>query len=421
MPGPDLHLLRKLHGKKKWHQLVSKSRGPSIVEKVWGNAKARTFADLLESRPDVQGVFLHHWKQLSFLEDFSLPLFFSSSEPDSPTGLLSGTASEGESQLGITFERILHSARPQLEEAIKKFAKRIEAASGGADGPSQEAVMVAMFQTMGLFAGGDPTKALFNVLRPFEDFFADEIPDIAGLILGQTKVAAIASGFARRQTILQNSSLTVEQYEAVVKELATRDFLLPVLSLMWCSEHGKYPRSLFIAGHAALPDKVSCDLCRRTMKSGTYLVPSSAAMILLRRYEGALPTLMAWDLERNEIPWNANVYLKDEDDTEKDLVFAKPRSGISIVECKTYYSDRNDRVRRDNLTGLLHQLEQHVGKYSVRGIPVKEGILATNYPVTEELTKFIEQTITEKQALSELKKIRVRLVGHGNLRNWWKG
>ena len=419
---PALHLLTRLRGKNKTFVLVSKGRASSAVEKIRGNPKARAFADLLESKPNVQNVFLHHWKQISFLEDFSLPVFFSSAELDAPEGVLAHSTREGEAQLGFTFEQIFLSARPQIEEAVKKFAKRLEAAGADPDNPKQEAFLVSLFQTLGVFTGGDPTKAIFKMLKPFEDFFADELPDIGGLIVDSTKSAALTAGFARRQALLQNSSLSIKDYEAAIKELSADDYLRPALSMMWCSEHGKYPRSFFVAGHAALPGKATCDLCRRYLKSGTYYIPSSAAMILSRRYEGALPCLMGWDLERNEIPWNANVYLKDEDDTEKDLVFAKPRTGgVSIVECKTFYRDTNDRVKRDNLTGLLHQLEQHVGKYVARGIRVAEAVLATNYPVTDELEKFVNESVSEKSSLAELKKVRVRLIGPGRLASWWKG
>jgi hypothetical protein len=418
----DLHLLTRLRGRNRWFALVSKSRAPLTIEKVWGNPKARMFADLLESNNAIQGIFLHHWKQLTFLEDFSLPVFFSSAEIEQPAGMLARSASEGEAQLGFTMERIFASARPQIEEAVKKFAKRLEAQGVDPDNPNKEAFMSVLLQMMGVFSGGSPTKALFTVLKPFEDLFADELTDIGGLIVDSTKTAALSAGFARRQALLQNSELSVGEYEKGVGGLVADDYLVPALSLMWCNDHGKYPRSFYLAGHKSLPGKATCDLCRRRLKSGTYLVPSSAAMILSRRYEGALPCLMAWDLERNAIPWNANVYLKDEDDTEKDLVFARPKAGgVSIVECKTYYRDTNDRVKRDNLAGLLRQLEQHVQKYVARGIRVTEAIPATNYPVTDEMEKFVAETITEKRALNELKKVRVRLIGPGNLANWWKG
>jgi hypothetical protein len=422
MADPELHRLTRLRAKQRWIPLVSKSRLPSVVAKVWGNPKSRTFARLLGSDRRVQDVFLHHWKQLSFLGDFSLPIFFSSSESDLPQGLISKTKKEGEAQLGFTFERVFQSARPQIEEAVQKFAKRLEAAGGDAENPSQEAVMISLFQTMGLFAGADPMKAIFGMVKPFEDYFADEIPDIAGAIVDSMRSAGLVAGFARRQALLQNSALSLADYEGVVKELLGDDFLRPVVSIMWCSEHGKYPRSFFVVGHSSLPASAKCDLCGRELKSGTYLVPTASAMVLARRYDGAIACMMAWDLERSEIPWNANVYLKDEDDTEKDLVFARPKTrGVSIVECKTYYRDTNDRVRRENLTGLLHQLELHVEKYVARGIKVSEAILATNYPVTEELAEFVATTVKEKPSLAELRKVKVRLVGPGNLANWWVG
>jgi|SRR5580658_1264196 hypothetical protein len=137
--------------------------------------------------------------------------------------------------------------------------------------------------------------------------------------------------------------------------------------------------------------------------------------------EGALSSLMAWDLERNEIPWNSHVYLDGEDDTEKDLIFKlKGTGGVCIVECKSYYRDTNDRVRHDNLSGLLRQLDQHVGKYRARGIPVAEAILATNYPVTPETETFVAETISDGSGFQGLRATGVRLVGPGKLRSWWK-
>lgn len=417
-----MHTLNRLRGKTKQYALVSKGRTPQVVEKIRGIPKARAFAELLGSRTSVQNVFMHHWKQLSFLESFSLPVFFSSTRGEPPQGMITRSTREGEAQLGYTIERIFASARPQLEEALKKFAKRLDASGADPDNPSQEAFLISMFQMLGIFAGGDPTKTMFQVLKPFEDFFADELPDIGGLIVDATKSSTLAAGFTRRQALLQNSNLSVEDYEATVTELYSDGYLRPALSIMWCSEHGQYPRSFYVAGHLAIPTRAKCDLCRRNLKSGTYYVPSSTAMILARRYEGAMLPLMAWNLESSEIPWNANVYLQDEEDTEKDLVYRKPRaSGVSIVECKTYYRDTNDRVRRDNLSGLLHQLEQHVGKYTARGIAVEEAILATNYPVTEELEGFVKHTVAQKPLLAELKRVHVRLVGPGKLANWWKG
>jgi hypothetical protein len=274
---------------------------------------------------------------------------------------------------------------------------------------------------MGFLSGTDPKKAIFNMIRPFEDYFADELPDIIALLLNAAANSVLSAGFQRRNSLLQNSTLSLKDYESVIRQLSEQGYLSPILSIVWCGRHGKYPRTYLITGYPNSPRRVTCDLCDRTLKTASYLLPSTAAMIFVRRYEGALPALMAWDLERHEIQWNANVFLKGVEDTEKDLVFIRAKgSGVSIVECKCYFGDTNERVRKDNIKALIHQLERHVKSYVDRGIKVEAAIAATNYPVESYLESFVRETTQKKGSFPELSRIRFRLVGPGRLETWWR-
>lgn len=417
----DLHLLTQLRGKKRTYRLHSKGRLAGIVHKIKTSAKSRAFASLLESSASSQGIFLNHWKQVSVLADFSLPLFFASQQNEPPLGAFGRSGVEGEAELNLTVERILEQAKPRLEETLKRFVARLKAQGVDLEQASEGVVMKALFDLFGGLSGGSPTKAFITLLRPYEDFFADEIPDVASLILDSIKAGILSSGFSRRQTVLQSSGLGLTDYEAEIAKLAASGYLLPALSVMWCNEHGQYPRSFVITGHKSLPTGSKCDLCRRPLRSGTFYVPCSPAMTVARQYQGPMLPLMAWDLERNEIPWNAEVFLEGENDTEKDLVFRWTKSQkVSIVEVKSYYRDTNDRVRIDNLSGLVRQMEQHVASYESRGIRVEQALLATNYPTTGALEKHVETFIAETKGLELLRNISVRLIGPGSLTNWWR-
>lgn len=418
---PSLHLLNQLKGGKKTYQFNTNGRLQRIIAKIKASPKSRSFAELLESSTGAQGIFLNHWKQTSFLAEFSLPLYFGSQEKERPLSVLRNAGSEGKAELDLTIERILERARPELEEALERFAARLKRQGVDLEGSEQEAMMKVIFQMFGGLSWASPTKAIFSMLRPYEDFFADELPDAASLLIDSLKAGMLNSGFERRQSVLQSSGLTLESYENEVTKFANLGYLRPALSLLWCNEHGQYPRSLIVVGHSAVPGGSKCDLCRRPLRSGTFYVPSSPAMSFAREYEGAMLPLMAWDLERNEIPWNAHVQLKGENDPEKDLVFRWSKSQkVSIIECKSYYRDTNDRVRADNIATLLRQLEQQIGAYESRGIRVDQALLATNYPATSVLKDHVTAQVEETKGLKHLRNVSVRLIGPGNLADWWR-
>jgi hypothetical protein len=365
-----LNVLTSVAGGGKNYRLVSKGKIGRFVQKVKSFPKSQDFARRLKSDEALQGIFLQHWKQLSLVQDISVPVLFSAPSSNMPEELLRMSTKTGHEQVGNLVHTVFEEARPQIETAIEQLRARLKEEGINLAGAQNGMVMQILLQSMGLFSGGSPLATLVRLIKPYEDLFVDEVPEVGLSILEPVKAGVIENGFARRRIVLQNSGLSTDEYEQTVRKMVDEEFLRPALSVLWCAEHGKYPRSMILAGHSALPRVVKCDLCGRDLDSGSFLVCSSTIMPLVRPYEGAIPVLLAWDLEQQGLKWNSSCYLEGEEgDLEKDLVFQREgQSSVGIVECKSYYRDTNDRVVKDNIASMLHQLEKQVESYSDRSV-----------------------------------------------------
>lgn len=418
-----LNVLTSVAGGGKNYRLVSKGKIGRYVQKIKSNSRSEDFAKRLKSDKALQGIFLQHWKQLSLVQDVSIPVLFSAPSSNLPEELLRISSKTGNEQVGNLVHAVFEEAKPQIVTAIEQLRARLKEEGINLAEAQSGMVMPFLFQSMGLFSGGSPLATLVRLIKPYEDLFIDEALEVGLSILEPVKAGVIENGFARRRIVLQNSGLSIDEYEKAVRGLVDEEFLRPGLSVLWCAEHGKYPRSMFLAGHLALPRIAKCDLCGRDLDSGNFLVCSSTMMPLVRPYEGAIPVLLAWDLERQGLKWISNCYLEGEEgDLEKDLVFQREgQSSVGIVECKSYYRDTNDRVVKDNIASMLHQLEKQAESYTDRSIPVEVAILAVNYEITSELRDFVREELKKGEKLRELNRLGVKVVGSGSIeREWFK-
>ena len=419
-----LHLLRSLRGRSKDYLLAAKSNIPYSVAKIRSNLKSRKFAELLDSDRSVRRLFFHHWMQLTAFEGVSIPFLFSADAPDVEDSVLKMSSQKGEEQATFTIERMLDDAQPAIERSLKKFVNRLRAA--GMDAPDQNAAgaMLRVLDSLGLFSGSSPMSGVVRLIKPFEDYFADDLPEVALLLAEASKSKLLAYGMARRRSIARDSGLSEKEYESAITRLLDSGVLSPAIAILWCNRHGELPLSSYAVAPTTPIFRASCGVCRAKLKTGIFYLLTPSAMVIARHYEGCIPYLLAWDLERNDYYWNAHVYLAGEGDVEKDLVFlmkgrGSPRGSVGIVECKTYRTDVSDRVIHENLRRDLAQLSNQVESYKVRGIPVGYAILACNYEMTPERKEFASTTIRDEPRLSNLKNLRARVLGIDDLSRWW--
>lgn len=421
MVAGALHTLESIEGSGKTFKLVSHGNVASVVQKVRTSPRARRFADLLRNDDSTQAIFFHHWRQLSLFEEVSFPLFVSSDANPSGADPLVKEALFAKEKSEVTLQGVVTQALPLIEKKVRTIQARLKAAGIDPDKDSRTQFVGFLFGQMGLFSGGSPMGAMLSMAKPFEDYFADEMGDFGLELLTTLKVGLRKDGLDRRKRLLKESSLTEVEYEAAVTKLREDEFLRPALSVLWCKGHPQLPVTSVYVGDQwqVIPQ---CDICHTRLSHCTYLIPSAASMMFVRHYEGILPYLMGWDLEQNEVPWAAHVYLDGEaGDTEKDLVFEpKGKKGVTIVECKSVYTDTPDRTVEANLKDHLGKLANHVLSYQAKGVTLARAILATNYRATDERVKVVETWLEEEGALKNLAKQDFSLIGPNNLRSWWK-
>lgn len=419
-----LHLLRSLRGGSKDYLLAAKSNIPYCVSKIRDDLKSRKFAELLASDRSIRRMFFHHWKQLTAFDEMSIPFLFSSDAPDSEDSVLQRSSRLGEEQATFTIERLIEDAKPALERAMKKFAERMNAAGLDQEEQNFAAVLGSIFESLGLFSGKSPLSAMVRIAKPFEDYFADDAPSIALLFAEASKSKLLDYGMARRRAIVRDSGLSEPEYEAAVKKLLGEALVLPALVILWCNRHGELPLSSYAVAPTNPVFRATCGVCRGKLSTGTFYLLAPSAMVVARHYEGCIPYLMAWDLERNGYVWNAHVYVAGEDDVEKDLVFklkgkGNPPGAVGIVECKTYRTDVSDRVVEENLRRDLGQLSRQVESYKALGIPVGCAFLACNYEIVRERRDTLTALVSEETRLRSLKGIRTRVFGLDDFHEWW--
>jgi hypothetical protein len=420
MPG-ELHLLKSVKGAKREYAILSKGNVASVIEKVRPNYKARSFADLLIKDRNVGGLFFHNWRQLSLLPVISLPVFADTDRPLSGTDSLSIEAKEAAGKSGVAFESIVTIAEPLLTQKLEAMQARMKADGIDPGKASQETLGIFMFQRMGLLSGGSPLTAMLDLVRPFEDYFADEIGDFAFELLSAVKSGIRESGNDRTKRILKESTLTPQIYHETIQMMKESHFLRTGLSVHWCEGHADFPISLVTVGDS-FQTSLSCRVCGKGLAQCNFLLPTSAAMIWVRQYHGIFQYLLPWTLEQNEIAWAANVFLEGVvDDTEKDLIFRpKGAKGITIVECKSDYTDSPERTVNQKLRDHLVQVSKAVHSYRKLGITVERAILATNNEATTPRADSVKQWIADDSDLESLRGLEVKLVGPNNLSDWWK-
>lgn len=421
MVGSALHTLDSVEGSGKTFKLVSHGNVASVIQKVRTSPRARMFADLLRSDSSTQSIFFHHWRQLSLLKELSFPLFVSSDTRPSGVDPLVKEAALAKEMSAVKFQGVLTEALPLIEKRVKTFQTRLRAAGIDPDKDSNEQVMGFLLDQMGFLSGGSPIGTMLTKAKPFEDYFADEMGDFGLELLTALKVGVRNDGLDRRNRLIKESALNEVEYEAAVAKLREEEFLRPVLSVLWCRGHPKLPvTSVYVGDQWQVVPQ--CDTCHERLSHCTYLIPSAASMMFVRHYEGILPYLMAWDLEQNEVPWAAHAYLDGESrDTEKDLVFKpKGKKGVTIVECKSTYTDTPDRTMDVNLRDHLIQLAQHVASYQSKNITVARAVLATNYKTTKERQEMVQRWVMDEERLKCLRVPDFSLIGPNTLECWWK-
>jgi hypothetical protein len=417
----ELHLLKSVKGRERDYEILSKGNVASVVEKVRPNHKARSFAELLIKDRNVGGLFFHNWRQLSLLPGFSIPVFADTDRPLSGPDSLSIEAKEAAGKSGVAFESIIAIAEPLLMQKLVAMQARMKADGIDPGKMSQETLGMFMFQRMGFFSGGSPLTAMIDLVRPFENYFADELGDFAFELLSAVKAGIRESGNERTKRILKDSALSPEVYHETIRAMKENHFLRTGVSVHWCEGHADLPVSLVTVGDS-YQTSLSCKVCNKSLVQCNFLLPTSAAMIWVRQYPGILQYLLPWTLEQNEIPWAANVFLEGvADDTEKDLIF-KPKGakGTTIVECKSDYTDSPERTVNQKLRDHLIQMAKATQSYRKLGIEVEKVILATNNEATPSRAESIKQWIDDDSDLESLSGLEVKLVGPNSLSGWWK-
>lgn len=403
------------------YDLLTKGNVPSVIEKIRKDYKARQFAELLVSDTDVSRLFLHHWRQLSLLPDLSIPIFADTDQALVTVDVLGREAKEATGRTGVALESIVVSAQPVIERKLKSLVERMREKGVDPEKINQEAFAIQLFSMMGFFSGASPLSGLVGMIKPFEDYVADEIGDFAFELLSAIKLGIRDAGNARRHRIITESGLTVDRYRATIARMVSEGYLRVALAVLWCDGHPNLPVSLVVVGDST-QTVVNCSVCGKILVRCNFLLPTVHSMVWVRQYAGALQYLLPWMLEQQEIAWAANAYLDGvSGDTEKDIVFeTKGAKGVSLVECKSDYTDSPERTINQKIRDHLVQLSKAVASYKTLGIEVGMAILATNYEASSERREAVSKWIESDSDLDPLRSVRFKMVGPGSLASWWK-
>ncbi len=412
----NLNLLESIAGKKKQYRLVSKGNVQAVLEKIKNVRRCHSFAKLLSSDEEMLRLFSLHWSQVTALEEVSVPVLFSLqiASEDAET-VVSREAKKEEEKTSFTVEKVLSDARPQIDRFVKKMVGKLQSSGAKPDTLDESQVIAVLLKSMGLFSMGSPLSAMVNMLKPFEDFVADDALDVVVSVLGASKSQVLEFGLSRRERVLKGTELDDDTYESLLARLVEDEYAKPLLTILWCEGHRRNPTSFYVAGHRDIPI-VRCDTCNRDLNYGTFLYLAPPAMTLTRHYEGTLLYLIAWILEQAGNKWNSQVYLEGEgEDTEKDIVYAsESRDEIVVVECKTFATDVPDRTVATNLRKSLKQLAMKVNSLQKKDVKVSSAVLATNYVVKSGMRKKTQEILKQK-TYSSLRKTKLVLIDPSNL------
>ena len=410
-----LNLLNALKGRSREYPLVPHGNLRRAIAKAKTAPESKTFSSFLGSNVDAQSLLFLHWSHTTLFDEISIPIYFST-----PPGVSSGETVAREAKKGaeigtFTIERILHDSKPQIEDYFRRMIERIESAGVSPEMMSQTELLAAMLQAMGLITTGSPLSAMLKLVQPLEDYFADDVPELALTILGMTKSPLLEYGQSRRAIAIRASGLDESRYEAVVSQLVGEGYLKPSLTLFWCEGHPSVPTSYYLAGHRRVP-KVRCDVCNKIMRYETFLLLSPPAMTFVRHKKGAVLHLLAWELEIAGIPWNGEAYADGLPNAgELDLVYDPPgKQGVVLVECKSHVTDTPERTIQSNLKKAATQLAKKADVLAGAGIPLAAVSVASNYPVTSARDKVLKSTFDSK-ARNCASSLDVILLGPGTL------
>lgn len=415
--GP--HRLKTIVGKGKTYEIVTQGKVRGVIEKVQTNWKARQFADLLLSDKEVAGLFFHHWRQLTVVPGISVPIVADTNRPLNGPDPLTREGSEAAGRSGVAFESIFRAAEPLLTSRVMEILERMKADGINSETLNQEAFGLFLFKSLGIFSGASPLGAVVGLIRPFEDYFADEMGDFAFELLSAVKSGIRAAGDGRTNQIISDSSLDATSYRKVVRRMQDDGYLRTGLAIQWCEGHPQFPVSLVTVGDSH-QTRTICQVCNQELVFCAFLLPTFASMVWVRQYAGILQYLLPWTLEQSKVPWATNVYLRGvAGDKEKDIIFEGAK-GVSIVECKSDYTDTPNRTVNVKLRDGVSQLAGAVKSYQDLGIELDKAILATNNEANEERIESVKRWVEQESDLSSLRSVTVKLVGPANLSGWWR-
>ncbi len=410
-----LHLLDALKGISSDFPLVPHGNLRHAIAKAKMAPESRSFATLVGAAVDLQHLLFLHWSHTSLLNEISIPVLFSTPPGVSSSRTITREAKKGAEIGGFTIERILNESKPQLEDYMKRLVKRLEASGITPETMNQAQLLAAIFEAMGLITAGSPLSALLKLAQPLEDYFADEAPDLALTMLSMTKSSLLEYGLARRAIAIHASWLDESRYESAISQLVDEGFLRPALTLYWGDGHPHVPTSYYLAGHERIP-RVHCEVCKKTMRHGTFLLFRPPAMTFVRHREGGVLHFLAWKLENSGISWNGQAYADGLPDAgEPDLIYESPGgTGTVLIESKSFVTDTPERTVQSNLKDAAKQLAKKVDVLSRGGVTLSAAAVATNYIVTDSRRKTVAAAFLAKRAPNAAK-IEVRLLGPGHL------
>lgn len=415
------HQLVALEAGGRRYELLSRGNVRPVIEKIRRDYKARHFAELLIDDAEVSRLFLHHWRQLSLLPDISIPLIVDTDQAPTAVDVLGKEAKEATGRTGVAFESIIQSAAPVIQRKLESLIARMKAQGVDPEKVNQETFAIQFLSLLGIFSGASPLSGLIRLMKPFEDYVADEIGDFASELLSAIKLGVRDAGNERRSRLIEESGLPLDRYRATIARMLSDGYLRVVLSVLWCEGHPSLPVSLVTVGDSTQAG-VTCSVCNKELIRCNFLLPTVHSMVLVRQYPGALQYLLPWMLEQQGMAWTTNVYVDGvAGDTEKDIVFrSNGVRGITVVECKSDYTDSPARTVNQKIRDHLVQLSRAVTSYRDLGVEVGMAILATNYETTSERRQSVSGWIASDADLESLRGLPFKLVGPGSLAGWWK-
>ena len=261
------------------YEIFSKGNVPSVIEKIRRDYKARRFAELLVSDSDVSRLFLHHWRQLSVLPEISFPIFVDTDQAPTAVDVLGREAKEATGRTGVAFESIIQSATPVIERKFQSLVARMKSQGVDPEKLNQETFAIQLFSMLGFFSGASPLSGLIGLVRPFEDYVADEMGDFAFELLSAIKVGMRDAANERRSRILRESGLSLDRYRATIARMLSDGYLRVGLSVLWCEGHPNLPVSLVVVGDSTQAE-VTCSFCHNNHVRCNILHPTSNSMVL---------------------------------------------------------------------------------------------------------------------------------------------